>query len=90
MSFRRVPMRVSSGGNLNAHGASTTARQAAGRSASVSEGRGFEGVGDGLGCSTASVNHQSKSLPQPSPAGTGSCGLHSGLSAGHLRRTWKW
>src|ERR1700722_7742965 len=71
------------------YGAVSTPWHAGGRFAMVSGGFGFSGVGDGLGCSTASVNHQSRSLPQPSPGGGGGCGLHSGLSAGQRRRTWK-
>ena len=38
------------------YGASSTWRQAAGRSAMRGGGRGFGGTGGGLGCSTASVN----------------------------------
>ena len=47
----------------------------------------FTGTGGGLGCSTASVNHQSRFLPQPSPGGVSGCALQSGLSAGQRRRT---
>ena len=47
------------------YGATSTCRQSAGRSASLIGGFGGEG-GSGLGCSTASVNHQSSSFPQPS------------------------
>src|SRR5262245_34644821 len=69
------------GGRLvgDASGAASTAWHAGGIFAMVSGGLGLV-IGDGLGCSTASVNHQSKSLPQPSPGGGGDCGLHSGLS----------
>jgi hypothetical protein len=38
------------------YGASSTWRQAAGRSAIFSGGLGFVGTGEGFGCSTASVN----------------------------------
>jgi hypothetical protein len=45
-------------------------------------GLGCSGTGDGLGWSTASVNHELSSLPQPSPPPADGCGLHSGLSPG--------
>src|SRR6185312_3405684 len=64
------------------HGASSTCLQAAGRSATVIGGVGFGGIFGGLGCSTESLNHQSSSLPQPSPAGGSGCGLHSFSPAG--------
>jgi hypothetical protein len=60
----RVPPRTCSacpGGGV------TRAAQAEGRSASRNGLRG----GDGFGCSASSVNHQSSSLPQPSPGGGG-------------------
>ena len=48
---------------------------------------GFSGGGEGFGWSTASVNHQFSSLPQPSPGGGGACGLQDALSGGQYRRT---
>jgi hypothetical protein len=52
------------------YGSLSTVRQVAGRPAMVvALGAG---TAEGLGWSTSSVNHQSRSLPQPSPAGTGS------------------
>src|SRR5712691_4798784 len=83
-------MSLSSIRATNAHyGAISTCRQAGGRSAIRGPGRGFGGVGSGLGCSTASVNQWLSSLPQPSSAGRAGCGVHSGLSEGQTSRTWK-
>src|SRR5262249_53303360 len=72
----------------NSYGARRTWRQAAGRSAIRGPGLGLDG-GDGLGWSTASVNQYASSLPQPSSAGRGGCGVHSALSEGQTSRTWK-
>src|SRR5262249_40026809 len=77
-----------SGGAIAAYGARRTWRQAAGRSAIRGPGLGFDG-GDGLGWSTASVNQYASSLPQPSSAGRGGCGVHSALWGGQTSRTWK-
>src|SRR5262249_58302155 len=65
----------------NSYGARRTWRQTAGRSAIRGPGLGFDG-GDGLGWSTASVNQYASSLPQPSSAGRGGCGVHFALSEG--------
>jgi hypothetical protein len=62
---RHVPNRTASTMAQFRYGATSTCRQATGRSASLIGGFGGEG-GSGLGCSTASVNHQSSSFPQPS------------------------
>src|SRR5262249_9513828 len=77
-----------SGGAIAAYGASRTGRQAAGRSAILSPGLGFDG-GAGRGGATASVNQFSSSLSQPSSAGRAGCGLQSVLSDGQTSRTWK-
>src|SRR5438552_16343171 len=75
---------------LQDYGAASTWRQAGGSCFMSSGGLGLGGNGEGLGWTTDSWNHQSSSLPQPSPlGGTGSCGLHSGLPAGQKSRTWK-
>jgi hypothetical protein len=67
-------------------GAATNAAQACGRSATRSGLRG----GDGGGCSASSVNHQSSSLPHPSPGGGGVCPRHSGSPPGQESLIWKW
>jgi hypothetical protein len=41
----------------------------------------------GFGSSNLFVNHQSRSLPQPSSVGGTGCALHSALSFGQLMRT---
>ena len=43
----------------------------------------------GLGSSSRLVNHQSRSLPQPSSLGGTGCALHSALSCGQVMRIWK-
>jgi hypothetical protein len=67
-------------------GATSTCRQAAGRSAMVI-GFGFGGVVDGWLCSTEGWNHHSSSLPQPSSAGTGCCFSQPVSPAGQRMRT---
>ena len=67
------------------YGAATSLPQAGGRSASNS---GFAGLDAGWRAS--GVNHQSSSLPQPSPGGGGTWLRHSGWPLGQDRRIWKW
>src|SRR3954467_11607995 len=47
------------------------------------------GLTVGFGSSSRLVNHQSRSLPQPSSVGGMCCPLHSVLSFGQLMRIWK-
>src|SRR5882724_324159 len=47
------------------------------------------GLTDGFGSASFLVNHQSRSLPQPSSVGGIGCDLQSVLSFGQLMRMWK-
>ena len=69
------------------YGAITICLHAAGRPASVSGGFGLAGTVGGAGCSVDSLNQKSSAWPQPSPSGTGGCGLHSRSSGGQPMRT---
>src|SRR4029077_8624803 len=72
-----------------ASGALVPARQA-GRKLDIGfPGRGMSSA-EGGGLRKASVNHDLRSAPQPSPPVAGGCGLQVGLSAGQRMRTWKW
>src|SRR5256885_10392414 len=59
----------------------------AGGSADIKSGFGAT---DGFGSASFLVNHQSRSLPQPSSVGGIGCALQSVLSFGQLMRMWKW
>ena len=42
------------------------------------------------GAGTGFFSQASRSSPQPSPGGGGSCGTQAGWSTGQLSRIWKW